>query len=110
MTDRKQLFAIILFLGVPLIYNLFPKSFVEPYEDGIYCAEIECYDPRTKKEDDFTLPVEIEDFRLIKIHWKNDEFIYDIPFQPEDISDGECELNLEGRVYKIKLKDFGKCD
>lgn len=111
MKDKKQIGAVILFLIIPLVVAFLPKSAVEPDEDGIYCARIDYYDPITGKELSSSLPVEVEDTRVIKIYSKEEGWQDEGHFAPEDISDGTTTITTdEGQNYKIKLKYFGSCD
>mgnify|MGYP000093997119 CR=1 FL=1 len=111
MKDKKQIGAIILFLVIPVIIAFLPKSAVEPDEDGTYCARIDYYDLATGKELSSSLPVEVEDTRIIKVYTNEEGWLDEGHFDPEDISDGATTITtFEGQTYKIKLKYFGRCD
>lgn len=111
MLTKKQIGAILIFIGVPLIIAFLPKSPEEPFEDGVYCADVEYYNPNTDEKSAYTLPVEVKDFRLIKIYWKNGGWLDESHFEPEDISEGTAEISSDkGYEYRIKLNYYGRCD
>lgn len=111
MISKKQIVGVAIFMGIPLLFSLLPKSPEEPFEDGMYCADVEYYNPNTDEKSSYTLPVEVEDFNLIKIHWKNGGWLDESHFEAEDISDGTAEIiSDKGYEYKIKLNYYGRCD
>lgn len=110
MPDKKQVAAVAVFMGIPLMLMLVPKE-VDTSKDGIYCAEVEYYNPNTETESTYTLPVEVEDDRLFKINFPNGGWLDDSHFEPEYIEDGKAEFTSdEGNEYKVKLLYYGDCD
>jgi hypothetical protein len=83
---------------------------IEGYRDGTYCADVEYYNPSTGTRNTYDLNVEVEDGELTVIHWPNSGWLDDTNFNPEDITDGECEFDSDrGYHYTITLGEFGGC-
>ena len=110
MAKKEQIAAVAIFMGVPLMLLLSTKN-VDTSEDGIYCAEVEYYNPDTGTESTYTLPVEVEDDMLIRINFPNGGWLDDSHFEPEYIEEGKAKFTSdEGNEYKVKLLYEGKCD
>tara|TARA_R110002050_G_scaffold204522_4_gene340195 strand:+ start:123406 stop:123987 length:582 start_codon:yes stop_codon:yes gene_type:complete len=74
------------------------------YSDGIYCADIEYYYPKTGTNSSYTLEVEIEGNELIIIHWPNGGWLDNSHFNPPDISDGYAEFESDqGVEYSVRI-------
>lgn len=109
-TTPQQVGAIVLFMGIPLLLTLIPKE-VDTSEDGIYCADIQYYNPSTGTESFYTLPVEIEDEQVIKIKFNNGGWLDESHFEREVIWDGEAKIITDENVeYTIKLLNNGDCE
>lgn len=82
----------------------------EGFADGEYCAEIEYYNPNTGTSSTYTLPVEVEYGKLVKINWTNGGWLDDSHFIEPDISDGDAEFTSDaGYQYKVKLLNDSDC-
>lgn len=80
------------------------------YKDGIYCAEVEYYNPSTGTRNTYNLDVEVENGELIEIHWPNGGWLDETHFNSEDITSGECEFTSDrGYQFTVNLKEFGGC-
>lgn len=74
------------------------------FEDGEYCAEIHYYYSQTGTSSDYTLLVEVEDGKLIKILWSNGGWLDDSHFEPTDIEDGTTEFtSYKGVEYSVNI-------
>ena len=110
MAKKEQIAAVAIFMGVPVMLVLAPRK-VDTSEDGIYCAEVEYYNPKTGTESTYTLPVEVEDEQLIKINFPNGGWLDESHFEREYIDEGKVEFTSdEGKKYKVELLYDGKCD
>lgn len=81
------------------------------YEDGTYCADIEYYNPRTGTTSDYTLTIEIEDHRLIRIEWPNGGWLDESHFSDVEISeDGEANFESDrGYEYTVQIVGSRAC-
>lgn len=78
--------------------------------DGVYCAEVDYYNPSTGTNSSYDLDVEVEDGELTVIYWPNGGWMDNSHFTPEDISDGECEFTSDkGYHYTVRLGNPGGC-
>ena len=110
MASKQQVLSVGIFIGIPLLLLFIPKK-VDTSEDGTYCAEVEYINPDKGTESTYTLPVEVEDDRLIRINFPNGGWLDDTHFEPEYIEDGKAKFkSYEGTEYKITLKHDGDCD
>lgn len=74
------------------------------FEDGEYCAEIHYYYSKTWTSSDYTLLVEVEDGKLIKILWSNGGWLDDTHFEPPNIEDGTTEFtSYKGVEYSVNI-------
>lgn len=74
------------------------------YADGEYTAEISYYNPKTRTQSEYTLNVEIEDDKLVKIYWSNGGWLDDSHFTPPDISTGEAFFKSDkGYQYRVRV-------
>ena len=81
------------------------------YKDGLYCAEVKYYNPNTGKRTTYQLNVEVEQSKLVVMHWPNGGRLDDTHFNPERIRDGRCRFTSDkGYEYSVKLFTFGGCD
>jgi len=72
------------------------------YTDGEYLAEISYYNPKTRTQSEYTLNIEIEDDKLVKIYWSNGGWLDDSHFIPSDISTGKAEFRSD-RNYRYEI-------
>lgn len=80
------------------------------YEDGVWCADVEYYNPNTGTRNNYDLEVEVENDELIQIEWPNGGWLDDSHFSAEDISSGECSFTSDrGYEYTITLNSKGSC-
>ncbi len=79
------------------------------YSDGEYNAEIEYYNPKTGTKSSYTLKIEIEDDKLVKIYWTNGGWLDDSYFIPPDISSGEARF-ISDRGYRHNAKIVSKIE
>lgn len=78
--------------------------------DGIYCAEIEYYNPNTGSSNTYNLDVEVEYGDLVKIYWPNRGWLDSSHFTPTDITSGSCFfVNDKGYEYNVTLEEKGGC-
>ena len=83
----------------------------ENYPDGKYCAEIEYNNPKTGEQTTYTLPVEVEKGRLIKIEFSNGGWLDDSHFSPPDITDGIASFKDDRRrAYEVTLINDENCN
>lgn len=74
------------------------------YADGEYTAEISYYNPKTRTQSEYTLNIEIEDDKLVKIYWSNGGWLDDSHFTPPDISTGEAFFKSDkGYQYRVRV-------
>ncbi|MEX6691025.1 hypothetical protein QTN47_26185 [Danxiaibacter flavus] len=80
------------------------------YADGIWCADVEYYNPNTGTRHTYELNVEVENGQLIRINWPNGGWLDESHFISEDIGDGECSfISDKGYHYQITLENEGEC-
>jgi hypothetical protein len=84
----------------------------EGYSDGEYCATIDYYNSETGTSSTYTLTVEVEDGRLVKIKWSNGGWLDDTHFDPPDVEeDGSCQFTTnDGKQYDIQINEHGSCN
>ncbi len=77
----------------------------EQFYDGIHCAEVSYYNPKTGRKSDYILEVEVEDGELTKILWPNGGWLDDDHFSPEELDeDGWCEIETDrGIEHEIQI-------
>ena len=84
-------------------------------QDGEYCAEIEVHNWKTDKDSYYTLPVEVENNRIIKIHWSNGGWLDETHFSPDEAElDPRDNTTLfeddRERMFLIKVLENNDCD
>lgn len=81
------------------------------YDNGTYCAEIEYYNPRTGTNSTYTLTVEIEDGRLVKIEWPNGGWLDESHYSGVEISEsGDASFESDrGYQYSLHITDSNAC-
>ncbi|MBD8349283.1 hypothetical protein [Dysgonomonas sp. HGC4] len=79
------------------------------YSDGEYNAEINYYNPKTSSKSTYTLKVEIENDKLVKIYWTNGGWLDDSHFTPPNISSGEARF-ISDRGYRYNAKIVSKIE
>ncbi len=78
------------------------------YKDGIYCAEVKYYYPKTGTRSTYVLKVKIKNNKLMVIYWPNGGWLDDSHFYPPDISDGYAEfVSDRGAIYTVKIVGEG---
>lgn len=82
------------------------------YEDGTYCAEVEYYNPRTGTNSIYTLTVEIEEGRLVRINWPNGGWLDESHYSGVEISDsGEAYFESDrGYQFTLQIISSGACE
>ena len=84
--------------------NSYSRSSFDSFSDGKYCAEIQYYYSKTGTQSNYTLLVEVEEGKLIKIFWSNGGWLDDTHFIPPEIEGGSAEFtSYEGVHYTIKI-------
>src|SRR5690606_4640507 len=74
------------------------------YENGIYCATVDYYNPNTGTSSSYILNVEVEGDELITIYWTNGGWLDESHFYPEDISSGSCDFTSDkGYDYTVTI-------
>lgn len=77
--------------------------------DGSFCADVKRYNPKTMKESAYTLVVDVEDQRLIRIYWPNGGYIDSGEFDPPSITNGGATFSDHKNVqYSVRLLKPGK--
>lgn len=72
--------------------------------NGKHCAEVDYYNPKTGKQSNYTLKVQVEDGELTKIYWENGGWLDESHFDAPDISDGTATFTDDrGRVFEVEL-------
>lgn len=81
------------------------------YNNGTYCAEVEYYNPRTGTNSTYTLVVEVEDGRLVKIEWPNGGWLDEDHYSGVEISEsGEASFESDrGNQYTIQIISSSAC-
>ncbi|WP_341221605.1 hypothetical protein [Polaribacter atrinae] len=78
--------------------------------NGIYCAEVDYNNPKTKANRNYNLSVEIRDKSLVKIYFTNGGWLDDSHFIPPCFSNKKAFFTDDkGRVFNIKILEKGKC-
>lgn len=74
------------------------------YENGIYCATVDYYNPNTGTSSSYIVNVEIESDELITVFWPNGGWLDESHFYPEDISSGTCNfISDKGYDYMVTI-------
>ena len=80
------------------------EEIVNNYPDGVYCAEVEYYNPNTGTNSAYTLTVEIEDNQLIKINFPNGGWLDDDYYDAEIDENGYTSFtSTKGYDYTIQI-------
>ena len=82
------------------------------YEDGVYCAVINYYNPNTEKKSNYKLSVIVEDNKLIQINFKNGGWLDDSHFAPKELGRGGSVKIIDDRDYEYLVNVFkkGECE
>jgi hypothetical protein len=77
------------------------------YDDGLYCAEVNYYNPNTGTRSTYTLNVVVEDNHVVKIKFNNGGFLDGSHMTPEALSkSGTCTLITDKNYeYTVTLLD-----
>ena len=74
------------------------------YQDDAYCADVEYYNPNTGTRSTYQLNVDVEDNKLVKIHWPNGGWLDDDHFYPEELDGDECSIiSDKGNHYDVEI-------
>ena len=80
-------------------------------DNGKHCAKVEYYNPRTGTRSTYTLPVEVQNNKLVKIYWNNGGWLDDSHFTPPRIKKGKASFTTDkGYKYKVTILKKGKCN
>lgn len=82
------------------------------YDDGNYCATVRYTNPNTGKRSLYMLSVEVEDGKLVKIHWPNGGWLDDSHFEPPHVGENGFTTftSDKGYEYDVLIKSTGDCD
>lgn len=75
------------------------------YDDGIYSASVDYYNPETGYSSTYNLDVEVQDCQIVQINFPNDGYLDDDHISYADIDDnGEATVVGEGgKTYSITI-------
>lgn len=83
---------------------------IQEYPDGIYCAEVEYYNPNTGTNSSYTLTIEVEDNEVTRVNFPNGGWL-----GSEDFSDAELDgqgtvtfTSDKGYDYEIRIIGRGE--
>lgn len=76
------------------------------YQNGTYCADVTYYNPNNGTEHTYTLNVDVESNKLIRILWNNGGWSDNSHFAPQILdNEGKCSFfSDKGYRYEIKIK------
>jgi hypothetical protein len=82
------------------------------YENGTFCAQIEYFNPRTGTHSTYTLTIEVEEGRLVKIYWPNGGWLDESHYSGVEISDsGEANFETDnGYQYTLQIIESDSCN
>lgn len=77
------------------------------FDDGIYSATVDYYNPETGYSNTYTLDVEVEDNAVVQINFPNGGWLDDDHITPEELDyDGNCTVEGEnGKTYDIHIEE-----
>ncbi len=85
-------------------YDSFDEEENYQYENGIYCATVDYYNPNTGTSNSYLLNVEVENDELVTVFWPNGGWLDESHFTPEDISSGSCNfISDKGYDYTVTI-------
>ncbi len=94
--NLKYIFSFILFLLI--------SCNISTISDGVYCVEVERYNPRTLKESSYTLTAEVKNEKLVRLYFPNGGYIDYDDFNPSNISSGTTSFSdFRGVQFKVKI-------
>jgi hypothetical protein len=80
----------------------------EGYEDGIYCASIDYYNPNTGNRNQYVLEVEVENNEVVQINFGNGGWLDSDHMTPEPLDEnGECTITSD-RNYEYGIQITGQ--
>lgn len=80
----------------------------EGFEDGIYCAEVDYYNPNTGTSSEYTLEVEVKSSEVTTIYWRNGGWLDEDHFTPELLDEqGSCSFTSD-RGYEYTVQILGQ--
>jgi predicted dehydrogenase len=73
--------------------------------DGTYCAEVTYHYSRTGTTSTYILLVDVEDNRLVKIHWPNGGWLDETHYKGPTIEDGAASFTSDiGADYTLRIQ------
>lgn len=76
--------------------------------NNTYCAAVEYYNPNTETRSSYTLTVDVNNNKIVEIHWPNGGRIDQENFKPSELDqDGHTEFTNE-KGYKYDVQIIGK--
>jgi hypothetical protein len=80
----------------------------EGFEDGIYCAEVDYYNPNTGTSSEYNLEVEVKSSEVTTIYWRNGGWLDEDHFTPELLDEqGSCSFTSD-RGYEYTVQILGQ--
>ena len=103
--------VISLFILLVILHSCNPFA----VQDGKHCADIEVHNWKTDKDSYYTLPVEVEGNKIVKIYWSNGGWLDETHFEPEDAElDKRDNTALfeddKERMFLVKILNKKNCD
>ena len=80
------------------------------YSNGIYCAKVKYYYPKTGTRSTYRLKVEVKKKKLTKIYWSNGGWLDSSHFTPPAIKKGVAHFTTkEKKQYTVTIVDEKEC-
>jgi len=87
-----------------LFLSVFLTTFGLSQTDGIYCAAVERYNPRTQKESSYTLTVDIKNKLLMRLYFPNGGYMDYNDFEPVKVKNNKTSFSdFKGIQFKVEL-------
>jgi len=76
------------------------------FVQGVYCADVTYYNPKTGTQNTYSLNVEVENHEITVIHWPNGGWLDDSHFSPQELDpSGSCSFTSDhGYQYDIQIR------
>ena len=89
--------------------NTSEENSTSQYDDGEYCATIGYYNSSTGTSSTYTLEVEVENGKLVRINWPNGGWLDSSHFSPPELeADGACSFStFDGKEYEVQIEGGG---
>ena len=78
------------------------------YSDGIYCAEVNYYNPNTGNSSSYTLTVEIQNNELTQINWPNGGWMDNDHFSGAEIDENGYTSFSSDKGYDYEVQITGE--